>query len=93
MSGPLGRMISLPGTGLIGIATSKKLGSTPARNRIKRRFREAIRTQPELADSTLDIVAIVSLQAADASFPQLLEEVRRLLGETKKRWASESESS
>lgn len=86
-------MISLPGKGLIGIATSKKLGSTPARNSVKRRFREAFRTQPELADSTLDIVIIASNGAANVPFQRMQDEVRRMCDETKRRWASESESS
>jgi ribonuclease P protein component len=86
-------MISLPGTGLIGIATSKKLGSAPARNRVKRRFREAIRTQPEIANSELDVVIIVSASSAGESFVRIQEEVRKMCEETKRRWASESESS
>jgi ribonuclease P protein component len=86
-------MISLPGTGLIGVATSKKLGCAPDRNLIKRRFRESIRTQPDLANSTIDVVILASSGASSASFQRIQEEVRRMFEETTRRWASESESS
>jgi ribonuclease P protein component len=91
-SGPLARLISLPGTGLLGIATSKKIGSKPPRNRAKRRFREAIRTQ-NLVDSALDYVLVVQTSGADAPFERIQEEMRRLFQEAGKRWASELESS
>ncbi len=85
-------MNSLPGKGLLGIATSKKIGVTPKRNLAKRRFREAVRTQ-FLVETKLDYVLIVKNEAADATFERIQQEVRTLFEETKRRWADELEFS
>jgi ribonuclease P protein component len=80
-----------PGRGLVGIATAKKIGVKPRRNRVKRRVREAIR----LAERNLglDYVVIASPGVADAPFGRIGEEVRRLLNEAEARWAEELASS
>jgi len=93
VSGPLARLTSLPGTGLLGVATAKKIGTKPPRNRAKRRYREAVRTQSGLLDSRFDFVLIVTESGARAPFERIQEEVRRLFAESVKRWADESESS
>jgi ribonuclease P protein component len=83
---------SLPGQGLLGIATSKKIGVTPKRNKVKRRFREAVRLQSLVAPN-LDYVLIVKQDAANAPFERIQIEVRTLFDEAKRRWAEESEFS
>lgn len=93
MSGPLARVIALPGTGLLGVTTAKKIGNRPQRNRAKRRFREAILTQADLADPRLDFVVIVGLDGAQASFDRIQKEVRILFIRAVERWADELESS
>lgn len=93
-SGPLGRVSALrPGTGLVGIATAKKIGGKPQRNRARRRFREAVRLQSEIVRPAFDFVIVVNQTGADAPFERIQEEVRRLFGEAVNRWADELESS
>jgi ribonuclease P protein component len=77
----------------VGIATAKKIGDRPARNRAKRRFREAIRIQPTLLDPRLDFILIVNVEGATATFERIQEEVRSLFTRAKERWASDLESS
>jgi ribonuclease P protein component len=92
-SGPLARIAALPGTGLVGFATPRKLGNRPRRNRARRRFAEAIRLQPGLVDSRLDFVLIVSADGADAPFERIQEEVRTLFERARSRWDEELGSS
>lgn len=92
VSGPLARLISLPGTGLIGVSTAKKIGTRVARNRAARRFREAIRRQAELAAPRLDLVLLVNMRGAEATFSLIEAEVCSLLSRAKERWESELES-
>jgi ribonuclease P protein component len=82
----------MPGTGLVGIATSRKIGTAPRRNRTKRRFREAIRLQT-LTHQGLDYVLIVKQDAATAPFERILIDVAALFQEAKGRWADELEFS
>ena len=93
MNGSLAKLIALPGTGLLGIATAKKIGGKPDRNRAKRRFREAIRIQAGLVDPRLDFILIVNPDGANAVFERIQEEVRTLFGRAKERWESELGSS
>jgi ribonuclease P protein component len=86
-------MAFLPGSGLIGIATSKKIGGKPQRNRVKRRYREALMANQNIIDQSLDAVVIVSPKAANATLPQLRSDVAVLLDRIKARWAAESECS
>ena len=79
-SGPTLRLVVLsPGTGLFGVATSKKLGEKPPRNRQKRRVREAFRLGGGLP-ATVDGVVIASERVATVPFSALLDEARELLG-------------
>jgi len=78
---------------LLGIATVKKIGGRPQRNRAKRRFREAIRNQPDLVDARIDYILIVNADGAIAPFGRIEEEVRALLGRARERWESELASS
>jgi ribonuclease P protein component len=81
------RVCSLPGTGLIGIATSKKIGDRPDRNRARRRAQAAIRTRPEARDERLDYVLIVSPDAANAPFERIGEEVGTVFRKAVEKWA------
>jgi len=80
--------VGLPGTGLLGVATAKKIGDRPARNRAKRRFREAARTQG-LLDPKFDFILIVNGKGADATFERIQEEVRGLFARAVERWESD----
>lgn len=94
MGGPLLRIAVLhPGTGLVGIATSKKIGGKPQRNHAKRRIRAAVQLNPEPPDARFDFVLVVSPGAVNAPFGRIQEEVRRLFAEGVGRWAEELESS
>lgn len=93
-NGPLLRVIAFfPGSGLVGIATAKKIGDRPARNRAKRRVREAVRLLSDPHDLRLDYVVVVSPAAANAPFSQIQEELARLVPGAKERWAEELGSS
>ncbi|WP_420810089.1 ribonuclease P protein component [Fimbriimonas ginsengisoli] len=89
----MARISALPGTGLLGIATSKKIGGRPERNRARRRFREAVRIQADLAEPRLDFILIVGANGADVPFQRIQEEVRDLFRRAVERWADELESS
>lgn len=91
--GELARIAFLPGEGLVGFAIAKRIGNRPHRNRAKRRFREALRTQPELLEIRLDCVFIVGETGAAAPFERIQSEVRALMGKARERWASDSASS
>jgi ribonuclease P protein component len=86
-------LTALPGDGLLGIATSKKIGNKPQRNRAKRRFREVLRElRPELHPK-LDYVVVALPSSTEALLPEINDDVRRLIEDLNKRWAAESESS
>jgi ribonuclease P protein component len=91
--GSLATVVALPGTGLVGIATAKKIGSKPERNRAKRRIREAIRLETHSPDLRFDFVIIVSVQGAAAPFVRIQEEIRTLLSLAVERWEENLESS
>ena len=93
MVGEFARAAFLPGNGLIGFATSRKIGNTPQRNRARRRYREAMRANRDRINEGLDIVVIISPKAAEATFPQLRSDAAVLLDRINARWAAESESS
>ena len=77
----------------MGIAVSKKIGSKPRRNRLKRRFRASIQSAPNLLDQRLDFVIVVNAEAAEATFERVDEDVRTLFAGVRQRWAAELESS
>jgi ribonuclease P protein component len=74
---PLGRIRAAKGTGLLGIAISKKLGSHPVRNKLKRRCREAVRVLYGSVLAHLDYVIVLGEEAAKAPQAELV----RALGE------------
>jgi ribonuclease P protein component len=93
VSGDLCRLYAYPGQGKIGVSTAKKIGSHARRNRVKRRFREAIRTQPDMLDRRLDYVVVVNAGSADAPFEPVKSELRALFGKINDRWAGDLECS
>ncbi len=85
------RIFSLPGIGLVGIATAKAIGSVPRRNRQKRRVREAFWLDPG-EKHNLDWVIVVKASAVDRTFGELAFQLGGLIVETQQRWADDSES-
>lgn len=66
------------GVARVGFTTPKALGPAVARNRIKRRLREAVRVQlPEVATGW-EIVLNPRRAVLDAEFPRLEAEISRL---------------
>lgn len=84
------RAFALPGTGQIGWATAKAIGEKPLRNRAKRRFREALRTQDYCIPDNLDFVVMIALSGAKAPFEEIRRDLEAVLGEVTRRWAVES---
>jgi ribonuclease P protein component len=82
----------LPGKGLIGYATSKKIGGKPQRNRAKRRYQEAVRLSKDCIERRLDYVVVVSPAGANAAFHEAKLEVEGLLRKVNARWARDLES-
>ena len=63
----------------VGLTVSRKVGTAVTRNRVKRRFREIIRTNATSLVRRFDHVVIAFAPAADASFSALQEELIWLL--------------
>jgi len=86
-------MSALPGTGLVGVSTSRKIGNRPTRNRVRRRFREALRLKSECIEPALDYVVVIGVAGKEASVQEMALEAETLLKGLQARWASESECS
>lgn len=93
VSGVYCRISAIPGKGLIGWATSKKIGCTPRRNKVKRRFRDALRSQDLCIECNLDYVVVISSTGANASYEEAGAELRALFERVALKWAEEPESS
>lgn len=87
------RLAAAPGSGHVGFATSKKIGSQPRRNRIKRRFREAIRERPQLVSPSLDYVLVILPSADKAPAKDLVADLESVFGRMQERWEKQSGSS
>ena len=62
----------------IGFTTPRALGKAVARNRIKRRMREAVRSQLDRLNPQWSIVINPRRKAMEAPWPDLAREVERL---------------
>jgi ribonuclease P protein component len=78
---------------MVGFATSKKIGSQPRRNRIKRRFREALRAQVDLVDPKLDYVLVILPKAEEVSPATIASELNAIFSGMRERWENRSASS
>lgn len=86
------RIHALAGSGLIGIATTKKIGSRPRRNFARRRVIEGLRTNVECLTAGLDYVVVIFESSIRASFTELCDELFKLIHEVSAKWAERSES-
>ena len=63
----------------LGFSVSKKLGNSVVRNRVKRRLREAFRSNLPLLLPGFDLIVIARDAARDAPFSSLADSLRYLL--------------
>lgn len=61
----------------LGIVVTKKVGSSPERNRIKRLCRECFRLWPELVPAGIDLVVIARERAATLGLAEVRKEWER----------------
>lgn len=66
-----------PGIARVGLVVGRGTGNAVTRNRVKRRLRHALRDMP--LEPGTDYVIIGSSQVADASHPDLIGWLRRVL--------------
>lgn len=81
-------MVALREDGLVparlGLVVSKRIGNAAARNRVKRRCREAFRRAPWAKNAPYDVVAIAQPGAAELSFEAAEEALARLGDDVRK---------
>lgn len=68
----------MPGTGLVGIATSRDIGKAARRNRQRRRVREALRGLLK-PDRTFDLIVSVPDTAYELTPTELTEVLQKLV--------------
>ena len=61
----------------IGITVSKKVGNSVVRNRVRRQVREVFRQNKQWFPAGRDIVIIAKRRAADVTYRQVLQDLRR----------------
>ena len=62
----------------IGFSVSKKIGNAVVRNRVRRRIREAYRTNEECFAFGYDIVIVARVRAASACYDELCRALMKL---------------
>ncbi len=67
------RIVALPGSGKVGIATSKSIGCHAQRNKIKRRVKVIVQFHQAILSNSFDWVFVVKKSASELSFDQLKE--------------------
>ncbi|WP_422446247.1 ribonuclease P protein component [Thermoanaerobacterium sp. DL9XJH110] len=81
-SGPLFTMYikkNKPDCTRLGVSISKKVGKSVVRNRIKRRIKEAFRTNLKYIKKGYDVVISVKPEAVAADYGEIEREIRNLL--------------
>lgn len=91
-SGPILRVLRLPGTGLMGATTPRKIGARPQRNHERRRLQNAflstVGNQPEW-----DVVLIAAGSMPKISYLEVQAEVLARWQDLEARWAESLASS
>lgn len=87
---PLFRVAWIEGSGLIGVATAKRIGCTPQRNRVKRRLKEAIRSHRSPVLSTVDSVWIASAMDVEPTMTELRNAVGSVIEKISGAWGGTS---
>ena len=64
----------------LGLSVNKRIGNAVRRNYVRRRIREAFRTQKDVLPKGLDIICVVQPKAAKRGF-NLAASLRKLVGE------------
>ena len=64
----------------LGLSVNKRIGNAVRRNYVRRRIREAFRTQKDALPKGLDIICVVQPKAAKRGF-DLAASLRKLVGE------------
>lgn len=65
----------------VGLTVTKKVGNAVERNRVKRRFREALRAPDLKTSPDHDYVIVARRDALSAPFSKLVSEVQRCFGD------------
>ncbi|MBL8087276.1 MAG: ribonuclease P protein component [Chthonomonas sp.] len=87
---PSFRLMSLPGSGLVGIATSKSIGCHARRNRIKRRAREVARACNLHRYTQFDWVVSVGGDSLRVPLKTLCSEISAMSEKLTSRWEGDS---
>lgn len=66
----------------LGIVVSRRFGHAAARNRLRRRLREAVRARREVLRTGMDVVVVPNAAAAAASFAGLRDAIATALAAT-----------
>lgn len=77
----------------MGFSTSRSVGNTPRRNRLKRRFRAALQASSGLLSPKHDMVVAIHASADQAPYAEIAADVADVLKKASEQWASESASS
>ncbi len=81
----------IEGSGLVGLAVSRKHGGKPDRNLIKRRWREGLMSQRSRI-TKWDLVWTIGLEATDWTLERIQEQADQLLKQVEEAWGERSES-